>query len=196
MPPRGCGGVTLHAGLRPQRALPRPKRHGGVYLTAALLAAAREEYISAGGSKKPLNAFVPGQPAPHFWGRNLAELFLRLHGERSLWPRPRRFQRPFAETSASLPKSAPSPPLRKNCLYLPWAAQSLCPGAPLPVKNAALRRSTKRSITAPALPFQSGPRAGGSAVFRLFFRLPAFALARPGRAGEMLGLHLRRHTEL
>ncbi len=114
----------------------------GVYLTAALLAAAREEYMSAGGSKKPLNAFV-GQPAPHFGGETSLNFFSGFTVSVPFGPGPADFSALLAETSRQFAEKCTEPAFAEKRPIPPRG--QLNPFArvlPLPVKNAALRRST------------------------------------------------------
>lgn len=118
----------------------------GVYLTAALLAAAREEYMSAGGSKKPMNAFVPVNLRRIFGGETSLNFFSGFTVSVPFGPGPADFSALLAETSRQFAEKCTEAAFAEKLAYT--SRGQLNPFArvlPLPVKNAALRAIYERS---------------------------------------------------
>lgn len=160
---RTAGDVGVVTLLLPVAAVKeRCAAHGvtvGAYLTAALTAAVREEYMSAGGSKKPVSAFIPVNLRRIFGGETSLNFFSGFTVSVAFGPGPADFEALLAETARQFQEKCTQDAFTEKLAYTSRGQLNpLARVLPLPVKNAALRAIYERSNRGASFTFSNlGP---------------------------------------
>lgn len=156
------GAISLIMSVKELKALCAEKKATiTVYLSALLLQAVREEYLPAGGAKKPVNLFVPVNLRRIFGGDTSLNFFSGLTVGVPFGPGPAQLDDLIAETRRQFDEKCTEEAFAQKLAYT--SRGQLNPLArilPLPIKSAALRVVFEHSNRGATLTFSNlGPVA-------------------------------------